>query len=85
MLPLLLLLLLLLLPDQGQSKDPTALFRDPPEVSDPNICRSSLFCDPAGVVDPAWILLLTLGFAGLFACIGNTGTIMMGLHPDMWP
>ena len=76
---------LLLLPDQGQSKDPTAWFRDPPEVSDPNIRRSSLFCDPAGVVGPAWILLLTLGFAGLFAFIGKTGTIMMGLHPDMWP
>ena len=44
-----------------------------------------VFCDPAGVVDPAWILLLTLGFAGLFACIGNTGTLMTGLHPDMRP
>ena len=68
MLPLLLLpLLLLLLPVQSQSKSPTAWFRDPPEVSDPSIRRPSLFHDPAGVVNPAWNLLLTLGFARLYA------------------
>ena len=65
MLPL--LLLLLLLPVQSQSKSPTAWFRDPPEVSDPSIRRPSLFHDPAGVFDPAWNLLLTLGFARLYA------------------